>query len=66
MVADHSTGIIRDTRRIVGDVRIALSPGFRRGTIIVPGQAVTMERVFDQKTATTCPEILRRHRLREA
>ena len=47
--------LICDALRIVGDAQIALSPGFRWGTTIVPGQAVTMERVLDQ-TATTYPE----------
>ena len=47
--------IICDAQRIVGDAQISLSPGFRWGTTIVPGQAVTMERVLDQ-TATTYPE----------
>ncbi len=47
--------LICDAQRIVGDARIALSPGFRWGTTIVPGEAVTMERVLDQ-TATTYPE----------
>ena len=47
--------LICDAQRIVGDARIALSPGFRWGTTIVPGEAVTMERILDQ-TATTYPE----------
>ena len=47
--------VICDALRIVGDAQIALSPGFRWGTTIVPGQAVTMERILDQ-TATTYPE----------
>ena len=47
--------LICDAQRIVGDAQIALSPGFRWGTTIVPGEAVTMERVLDQ-TATTYPE----------
>ena len=47
--------VICDAQRVVGDAQIALSPGFRWGTTIVPGQAVTMERVLDQ-TATTYPE----------
>ena len=47
--------LICDAQRVVGDAQIALSPGFRWGTTIVPGQAVTMERVLDQ-TATTYPE----------
>ena len=47
--------LVCDAQRVVGDAQIALSPGFRWGTTIVPGQAVTMERVLDQ-TATTYPE----------
>ena len=47
--------LICDAQRAVGGARIALSPGFRWGTTIVPGEAVTMERVLDQ-TATTYPE----------
>ena len=47
--------LICDAQRIVGDAQVALSPGFRWGTTIVPGEAVTMERVLDQ-TATTYPE----------
>ena len=47
--------LICDAQRIVGDAQVSLSPGFRWGTTIVPGQAVTMERVLDQ-TATTYPE----------
>ena len=47
--------LVCDAQRIVGDAQISLSPGFRWGTTIVPGQAVTMERVLDQ-TATTYPE----------
>ena len=47
--------LVCDAQRAVGDAQIALSPGFRWGTTIVPGQAVTMERVLDQ-TATTYPE----------
>ena len=47
--------LICDAQRIVGDAQIALSPGFRWGTTIVPGEAVTMERILDQ-TATTYPE----------
>ena len=47
--------LICDAQRIMGDAQIALSPGFRWGTTIIPGEAVTMERVLDQ-TATTYPE----------
>ena len=37
------------------DAEIALSPGFRWGTTILPGQTITMERLLDQ-TAMTYPE----------
>lgn len=47
--------IICDAQRAVGDAQIALSPGFRWGTSVLPGQAVTMEAVLDQ-TAITYPE----------
>ena len=47
--------LICNAQRMVGNAQIALSPGFRWGTTIVPGEAVTMERVLDQ-TATTYPE----------
>ncbi|QKT03089.1 thiosulfohydrolase SoxB [Ectothiorhodospiraceae bacterium 2226] len=47
--------IICDAQRIVGDAQIALSPGFRWGTTVLPGQAITMEHVLDQ-TCTTYSE----------
>jgi sulfur-oxidizing protein SoxB len=47
--------IICDAQRKVGDAQIALSPGFRWGTTVLPGQAITMEHVMDQ-TGTTYPE----------
>ncbi|MFA7632803.1 MAG: thiosulfohydrolase SoxB [Thiohalomonadaceae bacterium] len=47
--------IICDAQRVVGDAQIALSPGFRWGTSVLPGQAITMEHVLDQ-TCTTYPE----------
>jgi len=47
--------LICDAQRVVGDARIALSPGFRWGTAVLPGQAITMEHVMDQ-TAITYPE----------
>ncbi len=37
------------------DAQISLSPGFRWGTSVLPGQDITMEHVMDQ-TATTYPE----------
>jgi sulfur-oxidizing protein SoxB len=47
--------LICDAMRQVGGAEIALSPGFRWGTSILPGQAITMERLMDQ-TAMTYPE----------
>ena len=47
--------IICDAQRTVGDAQIALSPGFRWGTTVLPGDTVTMERVLDQ-TCITYPE----------
>ncbi|MBT8072894.1 MAG: thiosulfohydrolase SoxB [Xanthomonadales bacterium] len=47
--------LICDAMREVGDAEIALSPGFRWGTSILPGQTITMERLMDQ-TAMTYPE----------
>ncbi len=47
--------LICDAMREVGDAQIALSPGFRWGTSILPGQTITMERLMDQ-TAMTYPE----------
>jgi len=47
--------IICDAPRVVGDAQIALSPGFRWGTSVLPGQDITMEHVMDQ-TGTTYPE----------
>jgi sulfur-oxidizing protein SoxB len=37
------------------DTEIALSPGFRWGTSVLPGEAITMERLLDQ-TSMTYPE----------
>ncbi len=37
------------------DAQIALSPGFRWGTTVLPGDTITMERLLDQ-TAMTYPE----------
>ncbi len=47
--------VICDAMRAVGGAEIALSPGFRWGTSILPGQTITMERLMDQ-TAMTYPE----------
>ena len=47
--------VICDAQRAVGDAQIALSPGFRWGSSVLPGDAVTMERVMDQ-TCITYPE----------
>lgn len=47
--------VICDALRAESDAQISLSPGFRWGTTVQPGQAITMEHVMDQ-TATTYPE----------
>jgi sulfur-oxidizing protein SoxB len=47
--------VICDALRSVGGAEISLSPGFRWGTSVLPGDTVTMERVMDQ-TAMTYPE----------
>ncbi len=47
--------VICDGLMAVEDAQIALSPGFRWGTTILPGEAITMERVLDQ-TCITYPE----------
>jgi sulfur-oxidizing protein SoxB len=47
--------VICDAMREVGGAEISLSPGFRWGTSILPGQTITMERLMDQ-TAMTYPE----------
>ena len=47
--------IICDALRVEGDAQIALSPGFRWGTTVLPGQPITMEHVMDQ-TCITYPE----------
>jgi len=47
--------LICDAMRAVSGAEIALSPGFRWGTSILPGQTITMERLMDQ-TAMTYPE----------
>lgn len=47
--------VICDALRAVNDSQISLSPGFRWGTSILPGQTITMENVLDQ-TCITYPE----------
>lgn len=47
--------IICDALREVGGAQISLSPGFRWGTSVLPGQAITMDNVMDQ-TCMTYPE----------
>jgi sulfur-oxidizing protein SoxB len=47
--------LICDALRAVGDAQIALSPGFRWGTTVLPGDTITMEHVLDQ-TCITYPE----------
>jgi len=47
--------LICDAQRVIGDAQIALSPGFRWGTTVLPGQTITMEHVLDQ-TCITYPE----------
>jgi S-sulfosulfanyl-L-cysteine sulfohydrolase len=50
--------VICDALREVNDAQISLSPGFRWGTSVLPGQAITMDHVMDQ-TCTTYPETYR-------
>jgi sulfur-oxidizing protein SoxB len=47
--------LICDALRVQGDAQISLSPGFRWGTTLLPGQAITMDNVLDQ-TCITYPE----------
>jgi sulfur-oxidizing protein SoxB len=47
--------VICDALLEVGGAEISLSPGFRWGTSVLPGDVVTMERLMDQ-TAITYPE----------
>jgi len=47
--------VICDAQRSVQDAEIAFSPGFRWGTTVLPGQAITMEDVMAE-TAITYPE----------
>jgi sulfur-oxidizing protein SoxB len=47
--------LICDAQRVIGDAQIALSPGFRWGTTVLPGQTITMEHILNQ-TCITYPE----------
>ena len=47
--------IICDALIEVGGAQISLSPGFRWGTTVLPGQTITMDHVMDQ-TCITYPE----------
>ena len=47
--------LICDAQRAVGDAQVSLSPGFRWGTTVLPGQPITMENLLDQ-TSITYPE----------
>lgn len=47
--------LIVDAMREELDAQIALSPGFRWGTTVMPGEAITMDRLLDQ-TCMTYPE----------
>jgi sulfur-oxidizing protein SoxB len=47
--------LIVDALRAELDAQIALSPGFRWGTTVLPGEAITMDRLLDQ-TCMTYPE----------
>ena len=51
--------VICDALREVNNAQISLSPGFRWGTTVLPGQAITMDNVMDQ-TCITYPETYRR------
>ena len=51
--------VICDALRVVNDAQISLSPGFRWGTTVLPGQPITMDNVMDQ-TCITYPETYRR------
>ena len=51
--------VICDALNEVKDAQISLSPGFRWGTTVLPGQTITMDHVMDQ-TCITYPETYRR------
>jgi len=57
--------VICDALREVNDAEISLSPGFRWGTTVLGGQAITFENVMDQ-TAITYPNTYRREMTGEA
>ncbi len=48
--------VILDALMQVKDTEIALSPGFRWGTTLLPGESITRERLMDQ-TAITYPTV---------
>ena len=51
--------VICDALHKVNDAQVSLSPGFRWGTTVLPGQTITMDHVMDQ-TCITYPETYRR------
>lgn len=51
--------VICDALRHVNDAQISLSPGFRWGASLLPGQAITMDDLLNQ-TCITYPETYRR------
>ena len=51
--------VICDALRKINESQISLSPGFRWGTTVLPGQSITMDNVMDQ-TCITYPETYRR------
>ena len=51
--------VICDALRQVNDAQVSLSPGFRWGTTVLPGQAITMDHVMHQ-TCITYPDTYRR------
>jgi hypothetical protein len=51
--------VICDALRVRNNAQISLSPGFRWGTTVLPGEAITMEHVLEQ-TCMTYPETYKR------
>jgi len=51
--------VICDALREMNDAQVSLSPGFRWGTSVLPGQPITMDNLMDQ-TGMTYPETYRR------